>query len=134
MHDKFSHSLKVRLNWSKNVNNEQDAPFQLVLGSMIYIYCVWWSLGLWLKLNIKLYQPAMESPYLFCFHDDFWIPEGGQKVKSMMQSFMTKMLNRREFYEEEENAKKLLLGSHSIRKFACTYVRSCGIHKDEKEN
>ncbi|KAI2494041.1 hypothetical protein MHU86_20484 [Fragilaria crotonensis] len=133
VHDKFSHSLKVRLNWSKNVNDERDAPFQLVLGSMNPIYCVLWSLGLWLELNLKMYPPAMESPYLFCFCDDFRIPEGGQKAKSMIQSFMTKMFKRREFHEEEENAKKLLLGSHSIRKFACTYVRSCGIHKDEKD-
>ena len=27
----------------------------------------------------------------------------------------------------------MLLGLHSIRKFACTYARLCGIHKDEKE-
>jgi hypothetical protein len=67
VHDKFSHSLKVRLNWSKNVNDERDAPFQLVLGSMNHVFCVLWSLGLWLELNLKLYLPAMESPYLFCF-------------------------------------------------------------------
>ena len=133
VHDKFLHSLKVRLNWSKNVNDERDAPFQLVLGSMNHVYCVLWSLGLWLELNLKLYPPAMESPYLFCFCDDFRIPEGGQKAKSMIQSFMTKMFKRRELHEEEENAKQLLLGSHSIRKFACTYARSCGIHKDEKD-
>ena len=46
---------------------------------------------------------------------------------------MTKLFKKREFHEEEENAKKLLLGSHSIRKSACTYARSCGIHKDEKD-
>ena len=109
MHDKFSHSLKVRLNWSKNVNDERDAPFQLVLGSMNHIYCVLWSLG----LRLELYHPAMESPYLFCFCDDFRIPEGGQKAQSMIQSFMTKMFKSREFHEEEENAKKLLLGSRS---------------------
>ena len=131
VHDKFSHSLKVRLNWSKNVNDERDAPFQLVLGSMNHIYCVLWTLALWLELNIKLYPPAMESPYLFCFCDDFRIPEGGQKAKAMIQLYMTKMFKKREFHKEEENAKKLLLGSHSIWKFACTYARSCGIHKDE---
>ena len=104
MHDKFSHSLKVRLNWSKkNVNDERDSPFQLVLGSMNHIYSVLWSLGLSLKLSIK--QPAMESPYLFSFCDDFRIPEGRQKAKSMIQSFLTKMFKRREFHKEEENAK-----------------------------
>jgi hypothetical protein len=75
----------------------------------------------------------MESLYLFCFCNGFRIPEGGQKAKSMIQSSMTKMFKRREFHEEEENAKQLLLGSHSIGKFACTYVRSCSIHKDEKD-
>jgi hypothetical protein len=29
VHDKFSHSLKARLNWLKNVNDEQDAPVSL---------------------------------------------------------------------------------------------------------
>ena len=41
---------------------------------------------------------------------------------------------KQEFHEEEENAKKLLLGLHSIRKFACMYARPCGIHKDEKRH
>jgi hypothetical protein len=69
----------------------------------------------------------MESPYLFCFCDDFRIPEIGQETKAMIQLYMTKMFKKREFHEEEENAKKLLLGgSHSIRKFACTYARLCG--------
>ena len=52
VHDKFSHSLKVRLNWLKNVNDERNAPFQIVLGSMNHVLCVLWTLALWLELNI----------------------------------------------------------------------------------
>jgi hypothetical protein len=28
--DKYAHALKGRLNWSKNVQDKQDAPFQIV--------------------------------------------------------------------------------------------------------
>jgi hypothetical protein len=51
----------------------------------------------------------------------------------MIQLYMTKMFEKPEFHEEEENAKKLLLGLHSIWKFARIHARSCGIHKDEKD-
>ena len=133
VHDKFAHALKARLNWSKNVQDERDAPFQIVLGSLDPMYCVLCSLALWLELNLKMYPPAMESPYLFCFCDDYRIPDGGKKAKSMIQSFLTKMFKKIEFQEDEENAKQMLLGSHSIRKYASTYCRACGIHKDEKD-
>ena len=73
---------------SKYVNNERDAPYQIILGSMNHIDCVLWTLALWPELNIKLYPPAMESPYLFCFCDDFRIPEGGQKAKAMVRRRM----------------------------------------------
>ena len=79
VHDKFSDSLKVRLNWLKNVNDERDAPFQIVLGSMSHIYCVLWTLALWLELNVKLYPKAMESPYLFCFVMTFGFERVGKR-------------------------------------------------------
>ena len=81
VHDKFSHSLKGRLNWSTNVNNELDAQFQIVLGSMNHIYCVLWTLALWLELNIKLYPPAMESPYLFVFVMTFGFQRVGKRQR-----------------------------------------------------
>jgi hypothetical protein len=80
-----------------------------------------------------MYPPAMELPYLFCFCDDHRIPDGGKKAKSTIQSFLTKMFKNIEFQEDEENAKQMLLGSHSFRKYASTYRRACGIHKDEKD-
>ena len=35
VHDRFENCLKTRLNWSKNVCDERDALWQIVLGSMI---------------------------------------------------------------------------------------------------
>jgi hypothetical protein len=34
VHDNFENALKTRLNWSKNVQDERDAPWQVVLASM----------------------------------------------------------------------------------------------------
>ena len=53
IHDNFENALKTRLNWSKNVQDERDAPWQVVLGSMNAVFCVFISLGLWLELNLQ---------------------------------------------------------------------------------
>ena len=38
VHDIFAHVLKARLNWSKNVQDKWDAPFQIVLGLLDPMY------------------------------------------------------------------------------------------------
>jgi hypothetical protein len=133
VHDNFPHALKTRLNWSKNVQDERDAPWQIVLGALNPVYCVLCSLGLWLEINIKMHPPAMDSPYVFCFTDDNRIPEGGQKAKARIQKILTKMFKLEEFKTDDGEAKSLLLGSHSIRKYAATFARRCGVTKDEKD-
>jgi hypothetical protein len=128
VHDNFDNALKTRLNWSKNVQDERDAPWQIVLGSINPVYCVYISLGLWLELNLRSNASAMASPYVFAFSDDITIPGGGQKAKDTAQNiFGQKVLKLEEFQTGG------LLGSHSIRKFASTHVRRCGISKDDKD-
>ncbi|KAI2497781.1 hypothetical protein MHU86_16723 [Fragilaria crotonensis] len=128
VHDNFENALKTRLNWSKNVQDECDAPWQIVLGSMNPVFCVYISLGLWLETNLRASASAMASPYVFAFSDDITIPGGGQKAKETAQNiFGQKVLKLQEFQTGG------LLGSHSIRKFASTHVRRCGISKDDKD-
>ena len=134
VHDHFPNALKTRLNWSKNVSDKRDAPWQIVLGSINPVYCVLCSLGLWLELNLKNHPTAINSPYAFCFSADIQIPSGGKKSKTMIQGFLKKLFRMPEFVkEDDEGLSDLLLGSHSIRKFAATFARKCGITKDEKE-
>ena len=134
VHDHFSNVLKTRLNWSKNVSDERDAPWQIVLGSINPVYCVLCSLGLWLELNLKNHPTAIDSPYAFSFSADIQIRSGGKKSKTMIQGFLKKLFRMPEFVkEDDEGMSDLLLGSHSIRKFAATFARKCGITKDEKE-
>ena len=75
VHNIFPNALKTRLNWSKNVQDERDAPWQIVLGSSINpVYCVFCSLRLWLELNLGLFDPAMNYPHVFAFADNNTIP------------------------------------------------------------
>jgi hypothetical protein len=45
-HDSFPSALETRLNWSKNVDDERDAPWQIMLESLNPVYCVLCSLAL----------------------------------------------------------------------------------------
>jgi hypothetical protein len=66
----------------------------------------------------------MESPYLFCFCDDYRIPDGGRRQSRWFNHSRWRCSKR---------LNQMLLGSHSIQKYASTYCRVCRFHKDEKD-
>jgi hypothetical protein len=84
-----------RLPWSKNVNEERDAPQQLIFGVMDPRYDTLSLLGLWL-----------ENEFIFCldgFEDPIRSKERVRQVLSMVLS------------DDQFHARDLgLLGSHSI--------------------
>jgi hypothetical protein len=86
VHNEFSNCLKTKLNWSKNVQEERDAPRQMMMGRKDWDYCVLISIGLWLKLNLMTNGSVMMSPYLFSFSGDITIRLGGQKSKDIAQN------------------------------------------------
>jgi hypothetical protein len=132
IHDNFCNVLKTRMNWSKNVQEERDAPFQIVLGCMDTLYCVLTSLALWLELQFRMNPNALLSPYAFAFNDDTRIPEGGLKSKQIACRAFSKVFRMSEM-GSVNGAIVEGLGSHSIRKFSSTTARKAGITKDEKE-
>jgi hypothetical protein len=141
IHNSFSNALKTKLNWSKNVTEERDAPWQIMLGCMDASFCVLVSIALWLEISLCRIPNAMLSPYLFCFSDDIMIPSGGQKAKVLVQTLLgQKIFRMNEFKtaddnhgEEDGGGGPSHLGSHSIRKFAATHTRKCGCTRDEKD-
>ena len=138
VHDTFPNCLKTKLNWSKNVGDERDAPWQIVLGSMDTTYCVLVSMAIWFELNLRANASAMLSPYLFSFCDDISIPTGGQKSKDIAQTIFGQKIFKMEAFACGNDANgdegaACLLGSHSIRKYAATHSRRCGCNKDEKD-
>jgi len=48
-HNHFDFALKTKLDWSKNVMEERDAPWQAVLASNDHAHCTHLSIGLWLQ-------------------------------------------------------------------------------------
>ena len=139
-HDSFpTNVLKTRLNWSKNVHEERDAPWQMVLGCMDTVYCVLVSIALFLEMNLSRNPSAMSSPYLFCFCNDITVPGGGQKTKDIVQNILGQQIFKQaEFLgdadaDDNEAQAAGFLGSHSIRKYAATHARRCGCTKDEKD-
>ena len=60
-HDHFSFALKAKLYWSKNVHEERDATWQVVLGSMDTTFFVFVSLALWMEIMIA---PIFMGPIL----------------------------------------------------------------------
>lgn len=65
---------------------------------------------------------------MFGFTDNIMVPKGGEHAKDLVQSiFNSEIFNRQEFVDTGP------LGSHSVRKFASSHVRKCGISRDEKD-
>jgi len=92
------------------------------------------SLAIWLEVSLEKNPVALNSPYVFCFSDDVEVPSGGLKSKQMVQKFVKDILNGGDFVPSEKVEEgAMLLGSHSVRKFAATHVRRSGITRDEKD-
>ena len=119
--------LKAKLNWAKNVNEERQAPFQALIGSMNQQYCVFLALGVWLEVSLEKFPWAATSPYVFCFKNDDRVPEGAIKTKKHIQNTL------RAVFKDHADFAETRLGSHSVRKYASTTVRNLGASKDEKD-
>ena len=102
-------AVKAQLSWSKNVNEERDAPWQIVLESNNPVNCVFISLAIWLELYLTTQQQIL-SPYVFDFSGDFTIPGGGDKTNDFVaNTLQDKVYNSDQFIADRDGP----LGSHS---------------------
>ena len=92
------------------------------------MFCVILSLGLWLEMNLRENVSAGLSPYVFSFSDDVGLASGNLKAKEIARTIFGQKI-----FKLEELSQIGMLGSHSIRKFAATHARRCGVTKDEKD-
>ena len=127
VHDSFCNALKTRLNWSKNVSEERDAPWQIVLGSMDTAFCVYTSLALWMEWNHRDNPNAFMSPYVFNFSDDNSIPRGRLKAKETAQIMFNKIFMMDEFLGDGGAAADHLLGKPLNSKVCCDSSVSIGV-------
>ena len=125
----FSFLLQVRLNRSKNVREERDSPWQIMLPSMNYLYCVYLNLAVWIEVFLDFYAHADLTPFLFGFSSDVRDPEGAISSKSIACDILGNKLYK------ERNTQGLSgpLGTHSNWKLASTHTRRSGATKDERD-
>lgn len=122
------HSTKcaqTRLAWSKNVNEERDAPWQFLLGAMDSLFCCILNLGLWLEIFHGTLADAGERPFVFGFSQILDNDEkAAENAKDKIYRWLRRIFGGLGFTG---------VGSHSIRKFASTYTRNNGVSKDDKD-
>jgi hypothetical protein len=121
--------FNTKLQWSKNVHEERDAPNQILIGAMDPMFCVLVGLGVWLKVFLGRGGIAEQTPYIFGLNQDVRVPQGGDKIKdAVSDTFAKQVFDRPEVVTDDGP-----LGTHSFRKFASTFCRRNGCSKDEKD-
>lgn len=116
---------KARLPWSKNVNEERSAPWQHMFGCMDWVFCTLLNVGLWLEIfHSRRPQARHTTPFVFGFSEEQDIEKATLQTKSTVYRIL------RPIFEELG----VLIGSHSIRKYASTWARSNGIAMDDKDH
>ena len=123
----------MRLNWSKNVREERDSPWQLILPSMNSTYCVYLHLAIWLEVFIDFYPHASLTPFLFGFSTDIRDPEGGKLSKGIISDILGGHIFKVRNQQVANGVGHGPLGTHSIRKLASTHCRRSGATKDERD-
>jgi hypothetical protein len=120
---RYPETLLGKLRWSKNVRDERDCPFQILIGSMDPFFCV--LLGLGLHLETSFSQVSDQSDLLFHF---------GLATPQRANNFVSRTL-RENVLVHEDFMKKLegLLGTHSVRKYATTRARRNCCSKDDTD-
>ena len=133
-HPQFNFALMTKLSWSKNVREERDAPWQIMLGSYDSDFCVLIALAIWLEVKYQHLTYAKHSPYLFAFSDDTRFPEGGKTNKARARKiYGDKLFKENGLQGAQDGERGGGLGTHSTRKHASTHVRKQGITKDDKD-
>ena len=100
--DNWDFMLCCSLNWSKNVNEEWDAPNQILIRAMDPFYCVLLALAIWLEIYLGATRQGGLSPYVFGFNNDLHVPEGGEKARKFVKKiFSTEIFNRASVHHQQ---------------------------------
>ena len=129
----FPWLLQTRMNWSKNVCEERDALWQMMLPSMNTLYCVYCSLALWLEIFIMKCPHALLTPFLFGFSQDVTEEGGATASKNIIQAIFGGNIFKSRNAASREGGGDGPLGTHSVCKLAATHARRSGASKDERD-
>ena len=116
-----------QLCWSKNVQEERDAPDQIILGAMDAKYCVLLGLACWLEYFIATGNEGI-SEYLFAIEGT----DDPAVINRRASNCLKYVLGDDDLVEMilETGGKR---GTHSTRKFATSRARRNGCYRDETD-
>ena len=120
-----SFAIQSKVSWSKNVFEERDCPDQIFFGSFDSQYCLLLSMSM--CLEICLGDNTVNTNKRFLFGDSHPDADDDKTVNRIKYNY-SKVL-RKYFVEFVRLSKEL--GTHSIRKFACSWAMSVGCLVDE---
>jgi hypothetical protein len=120
----FDFTLLAKMCWSKNVQDERDAPDQIVMGAMDRRYCVLLGMAAHLETWIESGDGAT-NPFVFGF--------GGEEDPLRNKAKAKHFLKAQVFSNPEFITGPGEVGSHSIRKYAATYARRNGCPRDDTD-
>ena len=124
--EQMSHlSLLTQLCWSKNVNEERDAPSQILIGACHPAYCVLLGLACWLEYHLSLGDNT-GTDFLFGIDG----VNDAKRINNRARTLVNAIINA-EGFDQVMEAIEELKGLHSIRKIAATRAKKCGCTKDE---
>jgi hypothetical protein len=118
-------SILSKLCWSKNVQEERDAPDQILMGAMNKLYCVLIGLATWLEYWIDSgYGQNNEFVFGLRGIDDPVL------IKERASAALKRLINNPDLMGQFLEEKR---GTHSNRKFATTRARRNGCLRDETD-
>jgi hypothetical protein len=121
-HTQFpNQALSVKLEWTINCLEEQDVPWQTMLGAMDHYFCVLINVGLWLEVSLGFPGGAL-NPYVFGLSQNMEFPAGGMKSKGWAQDQCCEY-----FMDAPFDNEKGPLSTHSLRKYSSTYCCNNGV-------
>ena len=131
VHPEYPFSLLTRMCWSKNVNEERDAPDQIVFGAMNPSYCCLLSLAI--HFEIWFSSPQGSTPT-----NDFVFGIGGEdeiKGPSGTRATIYSTLTKHVFPQNNFQAAAAgPIGTHSFRKFPASLARKKGSSRDDVDS
>lgn len=117
----FPFTLLAKMCWSKNVQEERDAPDQLVFGAMDRRYCILLPLGIYLEVWL---ESAAGAANHFLFGDG----DNPEMTKKFLSAVLKNDVWDLEGFQQLASGP---IGTHSLRTFPSTFARRCGCSKDD---
>ena len=116
-----------------DVGEERYAPFQLMLSCMNLVYCVYYSLALWLEIFISRYVHALLTPFVFGFSQDIGVESGAKVAKNIVQGIFGGSIFKETKAVVCNSGGSGCLGTHSAQKMSSTHAQQYAASKDDRD-